>query len=80
MGQIILYTSDACDRCKIVKQMLNVHSVNYTEVTDREYILSLGLAEVPAIEVGDKIISEYPSVLSWLKKNGYYSFEVNNDD
>jgi hypothetical protein len=49
-------------------------------VTDKEYILSLGLAEVPAIEVGDKIISEYPSVLYWLKKNGYYSFEVNNDE
>lgn len=80
MEEIILYTSDTCDRCKIIKQMLNVHSVNYTEVNDKECILSLGLTEVPAIEVGDKIISEYPSVLSWLKKNGYYSFEVNNDE
>jgi glutaredoxin len=80
MEQIILYTSDTCDRCKIVKHMLNTHSVNYIEVTDRDYILGLGIEGVPAIEVGDKIISEYPSVLSWLENNGYYSFEVNDND
>lgn len=80
MEQIVLYTSDTCDRCKIVKHMLNIHSVSYIEVTDRNYILGLGLTEVPAIEVDDKIIDEYPSVLSWLEKNGYYSFEVNSDD
>ena len=80
MEQIILYTSDTCDRCKAVKHMLNIHSVDYTEVTDRDYILSLDLVGVPAIEVDNKIIDEYPRVLSWLKKNGYYSFEVSSDD
>jgi hypothetical protein len=60
--------------------MLDIHSVSYTEVTDRDYILGLGLAEVPALEVNDKIIDEYPSVLSWLEKNGYYSFEVNDNE
>lgn len=77
MEQIILYTSDTCGRCKIVKHMLNAHSVSYTEVTDRDYILGLGLAEVPAIEADGKIIDEYQDILSWLEKNGYYSFEVN---
>lgn len=80
MEQIILYTSDTCTRCKAVKQMLQIHDVNYTEVTDRNYILGLGVESVPAIEVGDKIISDYVSVLAWLKKNGYYSFEVNDDE
>ena len=80
MEQIILYTSDTCDRCRIVKQMLNTHSVTYEEVADKDYILGLGVESVPAIKIGDRIISEYPSVLSWLKKNGYYSFEVNNDE
>lgn len=80
MEQIILYTSSTCDRCRIVKHMLNIHSVKYTEVTDRDYILGLGIEGVPAIEVDDKIISEYPSVLAWFEKNGYYSFEVNSDE
>lgn len=80
MEQIVLYTSDTCNRCKTIKHMLNIHSVSYTEVTDRDYILGLGLAEVPAIEADGKIIDEYPNVLSWLEENGYYSFEVNSDD
>jgi hypothetical protein len=60
--------------------MLNIHSVEYNEITDRDFILSLDLAEVPAIEVDGKIIDEYSSVLAWLKKNEYYSFEVNSND
>ena len=80
MEQIILYTSDTCHRCKAVKEMLNIHSVEYTEVTDRDYILGLGVEGVPALEVGDKIIDNYISVLAWLKKHGYYSFEVDSDD
>ena len=80
MNKITLYTSDTCHRCKAVKHMLDIHSVEYDEVTDRDYMLSLDLVEVPAIEVDGKIIDEYPGVLAWLEKNGYYSFEVNNND
>ena len=80
MEQIILYTSDTCTRCKTVKEMLRIHSVDYVEVTDRDYIMSLDIENVPAIKVGDKIIDNYVSVLAWLQKNGYYSLEVNNDE
>ena len=80
MGQIILYTSDTCHRCQTVKRMLDVHSVAYDEVTDKNLMLSLDLIEVPAIDIDGKIIDEYPSVLAWLEKNGYYSFEVSTDD
>ena len=80
MEQIILYTSDTCTRCKTVKEMLKVHSVDYTEITDRSLMIELDLESVPAIKVGNKIIDNYTSVLAWLKKNGYYSFEVNNDE
>ena len=80
MEQIILYTSDTCGRCKAIKHLLNIHSVNYDEVADRDYILGLGIEGVPAIEVDNKIISEYSGVISWMQENGYYSFEVNSDD
>lgn len=80
MNKIILYTSDTCHRCNVVKELLGIHSVKYEEVADRDFILSLGLEGVPAIEVDGKIIDDYISVLAWLKKNGYYSFEVNSDD
>lgn len=80
MEQIILYTLDTCERCKIVKHMLNIHSVDYTEISDKDRMLELDILGVPAIEVDNKIIDEYPNVLIWLKKNGYYSFEVSTDD
>ena len=72
---IILYTSDICERCKIVKKMLDAHSVDYDEITDRQIILSQDFESVPVIQIGDKIIDNYVNVLSWLRKNGYYSFD-----
>lgn len=80
MNKIILYTSDTCHRCKIVKELFDIHSVEYEEVSDRNLVLSMDVESVPVIEVDGKIIDNWISVLAWLKQNGYYSFEVNNDD
>lgn len=80
MNKIVLYTSDTCHRCKIVKELFAIHSVEYEEITDRDILLSLDVESVPVIEVDDKIIDDWVSVLGWLKKNGYYSFEVREDD
>ena len=80
MKQIILYTSDTCHRCKIVKELFDIHSVEYTEITDREIILSMDVESVPVLEIDGQIIDNWIGVLSWLRKHGYYSFEVSNDD
>lgn len=80
MNKITLYTSDTCHRCKIVKELFDIHSVEYEEVTDRELILSMDVEGVPVLEVDGKIIDNWISVLAWLDQNGYYSFEVNNDE
>lgn len=71
MNKIILYTSDTCHRCKIVKELLDTHSVEYEEITDKELMLSMDLESVPAVEVDGKIIDNWVSVLGWLHKNGY---------
>jgi glutaredoxin len=78
--KIILYTSDTCHRCKIVKDFFNIHSVEYEEVKDRERILSMDVQGVPVLEVDGKIIDDWVSVLGWIQQNGYYSFEVDNDE
>ena len=80
MNKITLYTLNTCHRCKTIKHMLDAHSVQYNEVTDKDLMVQLELIEVPAIEVDGKIIDEYPSVLTWLEKNGYYSPEVIYND
>lgn len=80
MGQITLYTSNECKRCKTIKEMLDRHSVNYTEITDKKMMLEKDFEGVPVIEVDGKVIDNYVSVLAWLEKNGYYSIEVNGDE
>lgn len=81
MGQITLYSSSECIRCRLIKQMLDVHKVQYEEIIDNQQLmLDKGFYEVPAIEVDGKTIDEYTSVLSWIKKNGWYSFEEANNN
>lgn len=74
MNEIVIYTSDTCYRCKFVKQMLDKHNVQYTEVTDAQVAISMGFEQVPVLEVDGKIIEKYSLVLAWLEENGYYSF------
>lgn len=82
MRKIILYSSSQCIRCRIVKQMLDVHKVQYEEITDnKQLMLDKEFTEVPGIEVDGQIIDTYASVLEWIQDNGWYSFEeVKEDD
>ena len=82
MRKIILYSSSQCIRCRIVKQMLDVHKVQYEEITDnKQLMLDKEFTEVPGIEVDGQIIDTYASVLGWIQDNGWYSFEeVKEDD
>ena len=73
MASIIIYTSDTCIRCKLVKGLLDSHGVKYTEATDKQIAIDKGLIEVPALEVDGKIIEGYGLVLTWLDENGYYT-------
>lgn len=73
MGQkIVLYTTE-CERCKIVKQMLDKHNVQYEEVNDKEVIISKGFEQTPALMINGKIIEDFAGILIWLEDNGYYS-------
>ena len=81
---LILYTSSACSRCKLIRQMLDDSEVAYTEIADNQQLMEAkDLYSVPALEVDNKIIDEYSSVLCWLQHNGYYSLGLwgeNTDD
>ena len=81
MGQITLYSSSECTRCKLVKQMLDAHHVQYNEILDnKQLMLDKEFLEIPAIEVDGQTIDEYTGVLCWIKKNGWYSFEEVSDN
>ena len=73
--KIILYTLVDCDRCKLVKQMLDVHEVKYDTIDDVELLKENGFAELsfPIMDVDGERIEEYVDILSWLRRNNYYS-------
>ena len=73
--KIILYTLVDCDRCKLVKQMLDTHDVHYDTINDVEVLKEFGLADLsfPIMDVDGERIEEYVDILSWLRRNNYYS-------
>ena len=71
---IIIYSSSECPRCKLVKQMLDKHHVQYEEILDNtQLMINKGFEAVPVIEVDDEVIDEYINILTWLEKHNYYS-------
>ena len=73
--KIILYTLVDCDRCKLVKQMLDTHGVQYDTIGDVEVLKESGFADLsfPIMDVNGERIEEYVDILSWLRRNNYYS-------
>ena len=72
MGEkhITIYSFSTCQRCKIIKQMLNAHHIQYEEIIDNKpLMLEREIENVPAIEVDGKIIDDYSFVLMWLQDN-----------
>jgi hypothetical protein len=55
--------------------MLDVHEVMYETVDDEQTLIDAGLAELsfPVMDVDGERIEEYVDILSWLRKNNYYS-------
>lgn len=65
--KLILYSSSECLRCKIVKNMMDIHEIKYEEILDEKQImLDKGLNEVPAMEVDGKMLGTYREVLMWV--------------
>jgi glutaredoxin len=65
--KLILYSSSECLRCKIVKNMMDIHGIEYTEILDdKPLMLDKGLEEVPAMEINGELLSTYREVLMWV--------------
>lgn len=62
--QIILY-STGCPRCEVLKKKLSEKSVDYTEVTSVDDILTLGIKEVPVLSVDGGLMS-FKEAIDWV--------------
>jgi len=77
MGFIDMYTlySNNCRNCDTLKRKLDGAGIEYTLVTDREFMLSKGFNKMPVLEVtsdcdGETITRQYlfSDALNLLKK------------
>ena len=66
---VILY-SNGCPKCKVLKNLLNMLKIRYTEITELEekrFIL------MPILEVDNNIMN-FPQAIKWIHKNKGGSF------
>lgn len=63
---VVLY-STGCPRCIALQSKLAAKNISYREVTDREYMLQLGLDEMPILEINGQKMN-YKEAMSWIKE------------
>lgn len=63
-GDIILY-STGCPKCKILKNKLESKGVHYTENTDIDEMIALGMKSAPALKVGDEMF-DFGHAVTWV--------------
>lgn len=64
--KIIFYTN-GCTRCNILKQKLNEKKVNYIECDNIDLLMAKGFTTVPMIEV-DGCVMDFNVALNWVKE------------
>lgn len=63
---MVLY-STGCPRCKILKKKLDESGIEYTENKNVDEMLSLGISEVPVLDINGKLLN-FNSSIEWLSK------------
>ena len=63
--KIVLYSSKTCGVCSMLKSMLTNAGVDFEVIQDIKYMRSLGILQVPILEVnGDKLKAQ--EAVDWI--------------
>lgn len=54
---MILYTTENCPRCKMLKIKLANKNIQYTEISDIEVLISKGIKQAPMLEVDGELLN-----------------------
>lgn len=66
MTKVIIYTSD-CPKCKVLKAKLDSKNIKYSVCSDKAYMIGRGFAEVPKLEVNNKILG-FAEAVKWINQ------------
>ena len=53
---IVLYTQKNCPQCEGVKKLLKEKKIEYTECTDVQKMIELGISFTPVLEVDNQLL------------------------
>jgi len=66
MGKIIFY-SNGCPKCKILKKKLEEKQIEYQENNDTDEMIKLGIDFVPVLQVGNKQLN-FTQAIKWINE------------
>ena len=53
----VVYTQEGCPRCAVLKKKLELAGIEYTECSDVDTMLGLGIQSLPMLGVDDKLLT-----------------------
>lgn len=56
MDKVILYTTDGCPKCNLLKRTLNNKKIDFKLIEGEETILKKGFRSAPLLEVDGKVM------------------------
>lgn len=66
---IKIYTNN-CPKCQILEKKLEEQKIEYEKITNIELMLSLGINDVPVLELENKEKLSFSEAVKWLKNRG----------
>lgn len=64
MENLTLYTN-GCPKCNVIKSKLEAKNIPFTENTNVEELISLGIQSLPVLKVGDEFLS-FADANAWV--------------
>lgn len=61
---IILY-SNGCPRCKVLKEKLNASNIKFSENSNIDKMLSMGINDVPVLEISKELLN-FAEAVKWI--------------
>ena len=63
---IILYKSNVCGQCKVVKMKMEKKGIPFTEETDVDVMTSRGVKGIPTLEIDGERITDLRAINDWI--------------
>lgn len=63
---VILYKSNTCPNCRMVKMKLEKKGIPFTEELDMDLMTNLGIKGIPTLEVDGQRMTNIRDINNWL--------------